>query len=174
MQEFTNSLLPALDTTGLIVAYILIAILLLGLNLHSSWNWLLKCVVNIIVVAFLWVTYQSWPGILGWPTERDLPRQFYLHAINIDEPNRIYLWGADIDQGLGRTVPRSYSLPYSTKLHDSVDKAGRKLRKGLPVIGQVVNNAASTEQISSLEQVQTADTDIVFIDAPQGLIPGKN
>jgi len=98
----------------------------------------------------------------------------YLHAINIDEPNRIYLWGADIDQGLGRTVPRSYSLPYSTELHDSVDKAGRKLRKGLPVIGQVVNNAATNDQITSLDQVQTADTDIVFIDAPQGLIPGKN
>jgi len=174
MQELTNSLLPALDTTGLIVAYVLVAAMLLGLNLHSNWHWLIKTSVNVVVALFLWVTYQSWPGILGWPTERDLPSQFYLHAINVDEPNRIYLWGADIDSGLGRTVPRSYSLPYSAKLHDSVDKAGRKLRKGLPVIGQVVNAAVARDQVSSLEQVHAVDTDIVFIDAPQGLIPSKN
>lgn len=174
MQNLSNSLLPTLDTTGLIVAYVIIAALLLGLNLHSSWNWLIKSAINIIVVGFLWITYQSWPGILGWPTERDLPQQFYLHAINIDEPTRIYLWGADIDSGLGRTVPRSYSLPYSAKLHDSVDKASRKLRKGLPVIGQVVNTVSPSNELSTLEQVQTKDMDVVFIDAPQGLIPDKN
>lgn len=173
MLDLSNSLLPTLDTTGLIVAYFIIAALLLGMNLYSSWHWIVKSFANVIVVIFLWVTYQSWPGILGWPTERDLPRQFYLYALNIDEPNRIYLWGSDIDSGLGRSVPRSYSLPYSKKLHDSVDKAGRKLRKGLPVIGQVVN-AAAAPNVSLLEQTQTADTDIVFIDAPQGLIPDKN
>ncbi len=172
--NLTNAILPTLDSTGLIVAYILVAALLLGLNLKSGWNWVIKTAVNIIVVMFFWVTYHSWPGILGWPTERDLPKQFYLHAINIDEPNRIYLWGADIDNGLGRTVPRSYGLPYSAKLHDSVDKAGRKLRKGLPVIGQVVTAVAANNEVTSLEQVQTTDTNIVFIDAPQGLIPSKS
>ena len=174
MQNLSNSLLPTLDTTGLIVAYVIIAALLLGLNLHSNWNWLIKSTVNIIVVVFLWVTYQSWPGILGWPTERDLPEKFYLHAINIDEPDRIYLWGADIDSGLNRTVPRSYSLPYTKQLHDRVDKAGRKLRKGLPVIGQVVNLVSPSSELSTLEQVQTRDIDVEFIDAPQGLVPDKN
>ncbi len=128
--------------------------------------------MNVIVVAFFWVTYNSWPGILGWPTERDLPKQFYLHAVNIDEPSHIYLWGTDLEHGLGRTTPRSYGLPYSTKLHNKVNKASRKLRKGLPVIGQVGAVAASTDQLSTLDQAQS--TDIVFVDAPQSLIPGKN
>ena len=137
-------------------------------------NWFIKSAMNIIVVGFFWVTYHSWPGILGWPTQRDLPGQFYLHAVNIDEPHRIYLWGTDLERGLGQTIPRSYSIPYSRKLHDRVDKVTRKLRKGLPVVGQVSNKAGAQQERTTLEQTQTKDIDIVFIDAPQGLIPGKN
>ena len=174
MENFTDSILPTLDSTGLIVAYVILGGLLLSLNLFSSWNWFVKSVMNLLVVGFFVVTYHSWPGILGWPTERDLPNQFYLHAVNIDEPHRIYLWGTDIELGLGRTVPRSYGLPYTPKLHDNVDKAVRKLRKGLPVIGQVKQSTGNVEIAENLEQASTADTDIVFIDAPQALIPGKN
>ena len=174
LQSFMQSTLPSLSTTGLIVAYLLVAAMLLSLNLYSTWHWFVKTAMNVIVVAFILVTYHSWPGLLGWPTERDLPKQFYLHAVNIDEPNRIYLWGADIEHGLGRSIPRSFALPYSAKLHDSVDKASRKLRKGLPVVGQVTNTAGSIDELSTLEQTQASDTDIVFVDAPQALIPGKN
>lgn len=166
--------LPTLDSTGLIIAYVVIGAALLSLNLFSSWNWFVKTAMNIIVVMFFVVTYHSWPGLLGWPTERDLPKQFYLHAVNIDEPYKIYLWGTDIERGLGRTVPRSYSVPYAAKLHDKVDKATRKLRKGLPVIGQINNVPVNDQELTTLEQTQTTDTDIIFIDAPQGLVPRKN
>ena len=168
------SLLPTFEATGLIVAYVVVAGLLLSLNLHSAWSWRVKAIMNLVVVGFFWVTYTSWPGLLGWPTARELPRQFYLHAVNIDEPYRIYLWGTDLDHGLGTTTPRAFSLPYSTKLHDTVDKATRKLRKGLPVIGQVSKQAVDEEDLSLLEQTRTVDTDIVFIDAPDALVPGKN
>ena len=147
--------------------------LLLGLNLHSSWHWTVRTVANLAVVALCWVTYQSWPALLGWPTERDVPELFYLHGVLVEEPDRIYLWGTDLEAGLGRTVPRAFSLRYDPTLHDRVDKATRKLRKGLPVIGQV-NPSASIEADESLEQVQAADVDITFIDAPQALVPGKN
>ncbi|MBX2879100.1 MAG: hypothetical protein KTR32_04160 [Granulosicoccus sp.] len=173
MNFVDSATIPTLDSTGLIIAYVVIGAALLSLNLFSSWNWFVKTAMNIIVVGFFWVTYHSWPGILGWPTERDLPGQFYLHAINIDEPHRIYLWGTDIERGLGHGVPRAYSIRYNRKLHDRVDKVTRKLRKGLPVIGQVSNTTGAQQDLTTLEQTQTADTDIVFIDAPQGLIPGK-
>ncbi len=170
----TQSNLPRLDVIGLIVAYLIVAALLLSLNLHSNWSWRIKAMMNVIVIAFIVVTYQSWPGLLGWPTSRDLPRQFYLHAANIDEPHRIYLWGTDLENGLGRTIPRSFALPYSTKLHDNVDKATRKLRKGLPVIGQASPPDATDADLSLLEQTRTSDADIVFVDAPDALVPGKN
>jgi len=152
----------------------MIALLLLSLNLYSSWSALVKTIMNVLVVGFFWVTYQSWPGLLGWPTENDLPEKFYLHAVHVDEPYKVYLWGTDLDDGLGQTIPRSFSMPYSAKLHDAADKAGRKLRKGLPMIGQVSQNVGANTEVSNLEQTQASDSDVIFIDAPQSLVPGKN
>lgn len=158
----------------MILAYIGIAVLLLGLNLHSSWHWMIKTLCNVVVVGFFGVVYSSWPGVQGWPTHRDLPEQFYLHAVNIAEPDSIYLWGTEFTQGLGQTEPRAYRLPYSPALHDKVDKATRKLRKGLPVIGQIAPTSGTSAELTNLEQTQISDSDIEFIDAPQNLIPGKN
>jgi len=120
------------------------------------------------------VVYSSWPGVQGWPTDRDLPEQFFLHAVNIDEPNSIFLWGTQFTQGLGQTEPRAYRLPYTPELHDKVDKATRKIRKGLPVIGQVAPTVGASAELSNLEQTRINDSNIEFIDAPQALIPGKN
>lgn len=149
------------------------AAILLAMNLYANWHWVIKVLTNAIVVALLFVTYHSYPGILGWPTDRTLPKQFYLHAVNVDEPTTIYLWGTDLDRGLGRTVPRSYALAYTAKLHDQVNKASRKLRKGLPVIGQAAVKTGTPSAVSEGEQTDVADSDIVFVDAPQALIPGK-
>ena len=65
-------------------------------------------------------------------------------------------------------------MPYSAKLHDAADKAGRKLRKGLPMIGQVSQNVGANTEVSNLEQTQAADSDVIFVDAPQSLVPSKN
>jgi len=131
VSSLQEKIIPTLDTSALIIAYVVIAALLLGLNLNASWHWLVKTLVNGIVAGFFFITYHSWPGILGWPTERDLPQQFYLHAINVDEPNNIYFWGTDLGRGLGMTVPRSYAVPYTASLHDKANKASRKLSNSL-------------------------------------------
>ncbi|OED38112.1 hypothetical protein AB833_20710 [Chromatiales bacterium (ex Bugula neritina AB1)] len=174
MTDLLESTIPMADITALTVAYLVVVVLLLALNLFTPWNWVVKLGMNIFVMVFFLITYHSWPKILGWPTERDLPEKFYLHAINVDEPHRIYLWAADISTGLGRTTPRSFALPYSAKLHDSVDKANRKLKKGLPMIGLVNSAPGSTSDLSRFEQTQVHNLSITFIDAPQALIPGKN
>lgn len=166
--------MPQIDVNGLIIAYIALATVLLGMNLYSSWHWLVKIVTNGIVVVFFFVIYHSWPGVLGWPTARDLPEQFYLHAVLVAEPDHIYLWGTEFDHGLAKTIPRSYSLNYSPALHDKVDKATRKLKKGLPVVGQISSTPNTSADLTALDQIQISDQDIVFIDAPQSLIPGKN
>lgn len=124
-----------------------------------------------LVVGFFVVTYHSYSGILGWPTTREVPDQFYLHAIQIEEPDRIYLWGTAFDRGMGQTVPRAYGLPYTAKLHDSVNKARRKLRKGLPVIGQISKDVKPTAV--SGEPLDDISNRLFFVDAPQALIPGK-
>jgi len=166
--------IPHLPVYGLVIAYAALVVLLLGLNLLSRWNWFVKLCANVLCILLCVVTYHSWPGLLGWPTARDLPENFYLHAVQVEEPQVIYIWGTDLSRGLGRTVPRSFALPYSAQLHDKVDKASRKLRKGLPVIGQVSTTAAPVQSVATMEQIRTNSADINFIDAPQALIPGKN
>lgn len=148
------------------------ATLLLGFNLYSSWHWSVKTIANAVMVLFFGIVYHAWPGVLGWPTDRDLPAQFHLYAVNVDEPQSIYLWGGELDRGAEGQVPRSYRLPYTAALHDKVDKASRSLRKGLPVIGLVSSRAAVTESLS-LESIRTQDLQIDFVDAPQGLVPDK-
>ncbi len=165
--------LPTLDVAALVVAYVALAALLTGLNLHSAWHWIVKAGATVALAALCWVTWASWPALLGWPAERDVPRTFYLHAANIDEPRFIYLWGSDLEGGLGRTVPRSFAVPYDKVLHDRVTKATRKLRKGLPVVGQVKLTEVSADRAVSLERVN-AVSDITFVDAPQALVPDKN
>ncbi len=135
---------------------------------------MVKSIANIVMVLFFAVVYHSWPGLLGWPTDRDLPAQFYLHAVNVAEPDRIYLWGTEFRQGLAQTRPRAYSLPYTPALHDEVNKASRTLKKGLPVIAQITSASATITQTTILEQIRDNERQIEFIDAPQGLIPGKD
>ena len=149
------------------------AVLLLSLNLYSGWHWIIKAATTTLVVSFFIVTYHSYAAILGWPTKREVPQQFYLHAVQVVEPERIYLWGTDLERGMGRTVPRAYGLPYTAKLHDKVNKASRKLRKGLPVIGQVAVSAEVPGDTTESEQINVAGDELVFIDAPQALVPGK-
>ena len=166
--------MPTLEFAGLMTAYVVIAMLLLSLNLYSRWNWWIKILTNIVVASFFWVTYLSFPQLLGWPTTHGLPKRFYLHAINIDEPRTVYIWGTGLDRGLGRAVPRAFALPYSKALHEQSDIAARKLRKGLPVVGQInITAAAIDQQTEATAQSQARDIDVTFVDAPQALIPGK-
>jgi len=169
----TPDFLPRLDVVALVIAYTVLAAVVLGLNLHSRWHWLVKSLSTVAVVTLCWIAYNSWPALLGWPTEHDVPERFYLHAATVEEPDFVYLWGVDLSLGLARTVPRSFAVPYTRTLHDRVDKATRKLRKGLPVIGQVAPSTASIDELGALERSE-AISEITFIDAPQSLVPGKN
>ena len=167
--------MPTLEFSGIMTAYVVIALLLLSLNVYSRWSWWIKVLTNLVVVSFFWITYTSFPQLLGWPTQQGLPKQFVLHAVNIDEPQRIFIWGTDLDRGLGRTVPRAYELAYNKTLHERVDIAARKLRKGIPVIGEISEGAMSAvARGEEIVQSKVNEVDIVFLDAPQSLVPQKN
>jgi len=176
IRALTPDFLPRADVASLVLAYTALAAVVLGLNLHSRWPWPVKAMTTVSLVALCWVTGVSWPGLLGWPAARAVPERFHLHAALIDEPRQVYLWGTDLSLGLERTVPRSFAVPYTRTLHDRVDKATRKLRKGLPVIGQTSPSSpigTATDEPGTLE-LTDASRDITFIDAPQSLVPDKN
>ena len=58
----------ALGVTGLIAAYVLVALLLLSINLYSNWSWRVKATTIVVVSGFYLVSYFSFSPILGWPT----------------------------------------------------------------------------------------------------------
>ena len=118
------------------------------------------------------MTYASFPQLLGWPTAYELPERIYLIGIDVAEPDYIYLWARDLDQGLGLTTPRAYRLPYSKALHRDAEEAGRKLRKRLPVIGEI-DTQEGGRAVEDGGATAAKTPRVKFVDAPEGLVPLK-
>ena len=187
-----------LGTSGLVAAYVIVALLLLVLNLNARWPWQVKALAIVVVSALYVVTYFSLPPLLGWPTDQSLPKRFNLVAIYVQEPDKasgregeILLWATDMTEGPRAAEPRSYRVPFSVELHEKVTEAGNKIRKGLPQLGELREEklAAHSTPATATQGVQKqvgapgrpADTThggqnsvaIDFYDLPDPLFPEK-
>ncbi len=170
-----------LGTSGLIAAYVLIAILLLSVLIYSSWHWLVKVVLIVITSMFYIITYQSYLLVMGWPTEAELPERFRLVATAIQEPDKltgtpgnIYLWVTDLRSDPSVAKPRSHQLPYSDVLHKKVISANQKMRKGILQLGQLLDeeNAVRVDA-SDTTRLGLESVKIDFYDLPDPLFPEK-
>ena len=170
-----------LGKSGLIAAYIIVALLLVSLNLYTRWSWRVKAALVVIVSAFYLVTYFSLPPLLGWPADETLPKRFNLVAVYVQEPDKstgaegeIFLWATDMAKGPRGAEPRAYRVPFSGELHQKVVEAGNKMRKGLPQLGEL-----SEEPLSRPDRPTDAfrggqdSVAIEFFDLPDPLFPEK-
>lgn len=158
---------------GLIIGFIGLAVLLMSLHLYSNWPASVKAMATAAGAMLCAVTYASYPGLLGWPAqEKVLPSRLYLFAIQIEEPHSIYLWGRDLDAGTGNTRPRSYEIPYTVKTHEAGERAGSKLKRGLPIIVERRENQGPRINANEATQIERGEL-IDFIEAPEGLVPSK-
>lgn len=166
--------MPTLGLTGLVLAYVALAILLLSLHLYSNWNWWIKAGATLLLLCFYYVTYISIPPMLGWPTTYDVPKQFRLIAYSAEENKAIYIWANDLRDGVRLATPRAYILPYSKELHTNIDIAYAKIRRGGAIIGEIKEKAPSGkpkgEQTGTLKSQKLQ---VNFLDAPEALIPEK-
>lgn len=169
-----------LGISGLIAAYIVLAILLLSINLYSQWSWQVKAISIILTSAFYIISYLSFPPLLGWPTKQALPSHFRLLATEIHQPDKltgdegaIYLWAKEIEDITIRVVPRVYVLPYSASLHERIINTQTKIDAGIPQLGEYDED--STMQIKVLDSSKTGQEsfDIQFYDLPDSLFPEK-
>ncbi len=170
-----------LSQAGLIAAYVLIALLLIGITLYTSFSWRIKAILIAAVSTFYIVTYLSFPPLMGWPTDAELPKRFNLVAIFVQEPDKttgdpgeIFLWLTNLERGPARNEPRAYRVPFDGDLHAKVVEAGTKLRKGLPQLGELVDenlgpNARPTDESRGGQKT----VDIEFFDLPDPLFPEK-
>jgi len=162
-----------LGVPGLIAAYVALAVLLLSLHLASRWSWWVKAAATLALAAFYFVTYESVPRLMGWPTAAEPPGRLYLIGIEVAEPDWVYLWARDLDRGLAHTTPRAYRLRYSRALHRDAEEAGRKLRKSLPVIAEIDSAPLAAVAVEEGEAAAAQEPRVRFLDAPEGLIPEK-
>lgn len=159
-----------LDSFGLVLAYVVLAVLLLFLVLYVSWHWGVKVVMILVVSGFFYVTYLSIPDFFGWPTAHYRPEKLRLVAIYIDAPRKIYLWGHDLKEGIAAARPRAFELDYSERLNNSLNKAANKLKKGFPMIGEFrppQNSKAFGEGLLT----KPDDFELVIYDVPEQLAP---
>ena len=171
-----------LGQSGLIAAYVLLALLLLILNLYTRWPWKTKAALIVLVSAFYFVSYYSFPPLLGWPTAAELPKRFNLVAIYVQEPDKtsgdegeIFLWATDLNKGPRVSEPRAYRVPFTGELHARVVEAGNKMRKGLPQLGEVKEEEDLGAGGRPTDESQGGQKSIAieFFDLPDPLFPEK-
>ena len=163
-----------LGVAGLITAYAVLAAVLLSLHVYSNWNVWIKAVATVLVIGLCVVTYRSYPKLLGWPVATDvLPSRLYLVAVQVSEPDTVYLWAANLDQGLRRQRPRAYELEYSKTLHEKAEKAGRQLRRGISVVVEIEPNDGAISRVADETAAVVKSLRLRFVDAPEGLFPTK-
>jgi hypothetical protein len=169
-----------LAQTGLIACYVALAVLLLTLNLYSHWPWRVKVLAIFLVAGFYLVSYFSIPPLLGWPTDAVVPERFKLAAVFVNEPDKakgtegaIYLWVTDVREGPDGPKPRSHRLPYSTQLHEKVNEAGNKLRKGIPQVGEIADGGFDRIKPEDAFFGGDVSADVEFFDLPPPQLPDK-
>lgn len=120
---------------ALLLAYVLLAVLLLSLNLRARWHWSVKAFAVVLTSVFYFVTWWGLRESEGWPTRADPLAEFELLAFDVrqpdkrtDSPGAIFLWIRPSHAVEG--TPRAYRLAYSEELHKAVLDAGERLRRG--------------------------------------------
>ena len=170
-----------LGKSGLVAAYIIVALLLVSLNLYTRWSWRVKAALVVIVSSFYLVTYFSLPPLLGWPADETLPKRFNLVAVYVEEPDKstgaegeIFLWATDMAKGPRGAEPRAYRVPFSGELHQKVVEAGNKMRKGLPQLGELSEEPpGSPARPTDAFRGGQDSVAIEFFDLPDPLFPEK-
>lgn len=190
---------------GIVAAYMIIAVLLLSMNLTSRWRWWIKAGAIVVTTVFFVQSYISTAGLLGWPTPDRLPNDFQLHWTRIVEPDEfsntpgaIYMWVEELDaNNVPLGVPRSFELPYTRQLAESVQEAQDNLEQGREQAGSVEEFEEAEQQEGEegqdqqlqLEEADRAGemaggayaneltlnppTQIEFTDLPAPLLPPK-
>jgi hypothetical protein len=169
-----------LGISGLIAAYIVLAVLLLSINLYSKWSWQVKAITIIITSAFYIISYFSFPPLLGWPTKQALPSHFRLLSSEVHQPDKlagtegaVYLWLKEVEDITTYVLPRAYVLPYSNLLHERIIHAQSKIDQGIPQLGEYEKDDSMRVEVLDSSETGKESLDIQFYDLPDPLFPEK-
>ncbi len=165
-----------LGIPGIIACYILVAILLLYLNLHTSWSWKIKAAAVLITSFFYIILYYSFPPILGSPSGDNPPNNFRIIGTHVQQPSEansrdgvIYLWLAQISSTMEIIKPpRAYKLPYTISFHEKVIGIQEKLDKGIKQLGKFdEENSVPPNEQSDKKRSSSISSKIEFYNLPE-------
>jgi membrane-bound metal-dependent hydrolase YbcI (DUF457 family) len=164
----------------IVACYLVVTLALLLLGLFSSLNWRMKAGL-IALVSLAWcAVYFALPSMLGWPTDRDVPRRFNLVAVYIQEPDLasghaggVFFWASDLDPDADQR-PRAYKLPFSPSYKSVFEESQGKLRQNIPQVGETEEDDELHGVPADRLQLGQRSVKIKFRDAPPSGPPSKD
>lgn len=183
-------------TLAIPLSLVLVAALLLWMIILGRGHWTLKSLAVSVSIYYSVCLFLGVRDIMGWPCEAELPERFVIKQAVINEPSKvgsgegdIVIWLVAIDEKFapaeqsaswlpfGRAGkpgdPRSIRIPYSQKMHESVQKAMEMGREGRAVYmerGRLSEKRGDgKEGMSSLSR----DTEFIPHMLPPPSIPEK-
>lgn len=165
---------------GLSITYVALAALLLSIFLFTKIPSWIKLSCILLISSFYYLTFSSYLGLLGWPTNQKLPEDFLLLASSITEPDDslgepgvIFVWLSTFEDNFPANEPRAYKLPYDLELHASLDEALRQQRRGNVQLGRTVEKIESAVLPKNMNQFGQKRQKIEFYALPDPELPEK-
>ena len=171
------------------ISYVLIAALLLVFCFYTSFSKKLKLTSIFVVSLFYIFSWKGYIGVLGWPTAEDLPDDFNILWVVIQEPNKnrsnegeLFLWIKEIDEfrkPIG--APRSFKLRWNKENHRIAQEALHKLQEGERLNGKKsygVLNKENEGKRSNAYETQEGEREqgrpsFEFVEVPPPELPPK-
>ncbi len=121
---------------GLVTLVLVLSLLLLSLNVGTTWPWQIKAGAIVATMLTVVMSYFALHELLGWPTGQDMPGNMRILSADIVEPRKgsnekgaIYVWVKPI--GDNNALPRAYELPYDPDFHEMIIAALARLSQGI-------------------------------------------
>ena len=141
----------------LILAYLVVTTLLLCFYFYSEFSRLTKNLTVLLVTLSYFYTWFSVEGLLGWPSQEEMPSQFRVLWIDVNEPDKgdsedgdIFFWVKElnkVDQPYGK--PRAYSIKWSEENAKKAEEAITKMEDGEILNGNISRNILTGDQEKS-------------------------
>ncbi len=146
------------------LGYVAVAGMLLTASLPSRFSFFFKIIGVLVVTGLYFTTYLGHRSLAGWPIKEELPKNFRLVWVAIDEPEKkdgidgeIFFWIRELnDNNETATKPRAYILPFDLALAERVQDAQEKILEGAAINGYVKERDEVLEE-GEENQLQTAD-----------------
>ena len=120
------------------ISYAVIAALLLVFCFYTNFTKKVKLISIFAVSLFYISSWKGYVGVLGWPTSEDLPDDFNILWVVIQEPNKsksnegeLFIWIKEIDE-FKKPIgdPRAFNLQWNKENHRIAQEALHKLQEG--------------------------------------------